>query len=89
MLGGYVLYDCMHYFQHSGLIGGRLKAAHMHHHYVDSDTNYGISSPLFDILLGTFSAGAGGQRRGSRREGKGGDGKPTAGPDGAAGKKRS
>lgn len=25
----------------------------MHHHYADDTVAYGISSPLFDILLGT------------------------------------
>lgn len=53
MLLGYVAYDCIHYFQHSGLLGGRLRAVHMHHHYVDPTVNYGISSQIYDILLGT------------------------------------
>lgn len=56
MLLGYVAYDCTHYFQHSGLVGGALRAAHMHHHYVDSSVNYGISSSLWDMLLGTLHA---------------------------------
>lgn len=53
MLLGYVAYDCMHYFMHSGVLGGPLKAAHMRHHYVDPTAGYGISSPLFDVMLGT------------------------------------
>ena len=69
MLLGYVAYDCMHYWEHSGLLGGALKANHMRHHYVDPDVNYGISSPLFDLLLGTFagqSAAAGAAGAGAR-----------------------
>lgn len=50
---GYVIYDCMHYLMHSGALGGPLKAAHMQHHYVDAAAGFGISSPLFDMLLGT------------------------------------
>lgn len=52
---GYVAYDCMHYWMHSGVLGGPLKAAHMRHHYVDSTAAYGISSPLYDWLLGTMA----------------------------------
>ncbi|KAG7674078.1 putative Dihydroceramide fatty acyl 2-hydroxylase FAH2 [Nannochloris sp. 'desiccata'] len=51
---GYVAYDCMHYWMHSGLLHGPLKAAHMRHHYIDSSRAYGISSPLFDFILGTM-----------------------------------
>ena len=56
MLLGYVSYDCMHYLMHSGLLGGPLKAAHMHHHYMDDSSGYGISSPLFDLVFGTRPA---------------------------------
>lgn len=52
---GYVAYDCMHYWIHSGLLHGPLKAAHMRHHYIDSSRAYGISSPLFDFILGTMA----------------------------------
>ncbi len=52
---GYVSYDCMHYWMHSGVLHGPLKVAHMRHHYVDSSRGYGISSPLFDFLLGTMA----------------------------------
>lgn len=53
VLVGYVAYDCMHYLMHSGHLRGRLRTRHMHHHYADDTVAYGISSPLFDILLGT------------------------------------
>ena len=52
---GYVAYDCMHYWMHSGVLRGPLKVAHMRHHYVDSQRAYGISSPLFDALSGTMA----------------------------------
>jgi dihydroceramide fatty acyl 2-hydroxylase len=52
---GYVAYDCMHYWMHSGSLNGPLKVAHMRHHYIDSTTAYGISSPLYDFILGTMA----------------------------------
>lgn len=55
MLFGYVAYDCMHFAMHSGWLGGRLKEAHMRHHFIDPGSGYGISSPLFDYILGTKS----------------------------------
>lgn len=60
---GYVFYDCMHYGIHHGarLPGGALrglKRRHLHHHFHDHDSGYGISSVLFDVLLGTMPAQA-------------------------------
>lgn len=59
---GYVAYDVVHYMVHhvgasrlpSSLLRD-LKHRHMHHHYKDHSRGYGISSVLFDILLGTQS----------------------------------
>ena len=70
MLLGYVAYDCTHYFQHSGVVGGALRAAHMLHHYGDHTANYGISSSLFDWFFGTFAAGKSQGRRGAASAGK-------------------
>jgi dihydroceramide fatty acyl 2-hydroxylase len=61
---GYVAYDCLHYaIHHSRADGGRgclrlpllrdLRRRHMHHHYRDHGSGYGISSSLYDVLLGT------------------------------------
>jgi dihydroceramide fatty acyl 2-hydroxylase len=57
---GYVAYDVLHYMMHhvpSGRLPGfllrDLKHRHMHHHYKDHSRGYGISSVLFDLLLGT------------------------------------
>lgn len=56
-VGGYVAYDSIHYATHhwpmTGRIGRFLKEYHMKHHYVDDDTAYGVSSPLWDLVFGT------------------------------------
>jgi len=54
VLGGYVVYDCIHYGIHSGFLKGPLAQAHLRHHFEDTATGFGISSPLFDWLLGTL-----------------------------------
>lgn len=59
---GYVAYDCLHYsMHHAAYLPGsflqELKARHAHHHYHDCDQGYGISSLLFDALLGTRASG--------------------------------
>ncbi|GAX73882.1 hypothetical protein CEUSTIGMA_g1332.t1 [Chlamydomonas eustigma] len=57
---GYVLYDCAHYaFHHSRRrlkwvpLLEELRRRHMHHHYCDHDSGYGISSKFIDVALGT------------------------------------
>eukprot|EP00878_Enallax_costatus_P010132 GHUV01010577.1.p1 GENE.GHUV01010577.1~~GHUV01010577.1.p1 ORF type:complete len:229 (+),score=25.17 GHUV01010577.1:506-1192(+) len=55
---GYTAYDCLHYGMHHaaylpGALLQELKARHAHHHYSDSEHGYGISSALFDVILGT------------------------------------
>jgi 4-hydroxysphinganine ceramide fatty acyl 2-hydroxylase len=55
---GYLSYDLSHYaFHHFGLHGRislYLKQQHMRHHYMDMDGNYGVSSPLWDFVFGTY-----------------------------------
>lgn len=52
---GYVLYDCCHYWIHAGWMKkNRLSKNHMRHHYLDDGKNFGISSPLFDYILGSM-----------------------------------
>lgn len=55
---GYVIYDSIHYATHHlpmrGRIGRFLKAHHMRHHYVDEDRSFGISTPLWDWVFGTY-----------------------------------
>lgn len=58
---GYIAYDCLHYGMHHAahLPGGllqELRARHAHHHYCDAEHGYGISSVLYDVLLGTRAA---------------------------------
>ncbi|KAG1653765.1 hypothetical protein FOA52_006495 [Chlamydomonas sp. UWO 241] len=59
---GYVAYDCLHYAVHHSRAGRGclrlpllrdLQRRHMHHHYRDHGSGFGISSPLYDVLLGT------------------------------------
>lgn len=63
---GYVAYDCLHYAIHY-CKGGRsappllfflpsLRGKHLHHHFRDSHSDYGISSPLFDYVFQTSSS---------------------------------
>jgi len=54
---GYVLYDAIHYATHHWKSEGRLskflKEYHLKHHYLDDETGYGVSSPLWDYVFGT------------------------------------
>ena len=52
---GYIVYDCIHYFIHSGSVGGYLSRNHMKHHFEDPNHHYGISSPLLDIICDDVS----------------------------------
>ncbi len=56
---GYLAYDLTHYAVHHfglrGKIGLFLKHQHMRHHYMDPDNNFGVSSPLWDFVFGTFA----------------------------------
>jgi dihydroceramide fatty acyl 2-hydroxylase len=58
---GYVVYDCMHFTIHHcsramrGPLLGNLKRRHLDHHYRNHDTDYGISSVMFDVLFCTRS----------------------------------
>jgi sterol desaturase/sphingolipid hydroxylase (fatty acid hydroxylase superfamily) len=54
---GYMVYDTLHYALHHATFRQpllkALKRHHMQHHFVDPDRGYGVSSPLWDHLLGT------------------------------------
>lgn len=58
---GYLAYDTIHFVTHhaSGrsALARRWKRRHFRHHYVDSSRDFGVSSPLWDIVLGTMSKG--------------------------------
>jgi 4-hydroxysphinganine ceramide fatty acyl 2-hydroxylase len=56
-LAGYLVYDTMHFAAHhaSGrsLLVRSLKRRHFRHHYADSTHDFGVSSPLWDLILHT------------------------------------
>ena len=55
---GYLIYDTIHYAVHHFSLHGRvllfLKKQHFRHHYQDSTKDFGVSSPMWDLVLGTF-----------------------------------
>ena len=57
MSAGYVAYDWVHYYTHhfhpKGGVGKWLRSYHMLHHH-DGDTRFGVSSPLWDFVFGTY-----------------------------------
>ncbi len=61
----YLAYDITHYGCHqwrlSGRLGTYLKRHHLAHHYAAADRNFGVSSPLWDLIFGTLRVG---RRRG-------------------------
>ena len=54
---GYLSYDLVHYFIHRGRMPGRigrfLRQHHMAHHYSKPERNFGVSSPLWDVVFRT------------------------------------
>ncbi len=61
MLVGYLIYDTTHFAVHHWRLRGRitlyLKKHHYRHHYQDPDKDYGVSSPLWDIVFRTWGKG--------------------------------
>lgn len=56
-IGGYVIYDLVHYCCHQfpmkGRIARMLKAHHMHHHFHANEGNYAITGMIWDRVLST------------------------------------
>ena len=54
---GYLIYDMLHYAIHhveyEGKIWKTLKSHHLKHHYVDDTKGFGVSSPIWDALVGS------------------------------------
>jgi len=54
---GYLIYDLSHYAIHHFNMHGKfwlaIKNHHMKHHYQDSRRGFGVSSPLWDAIIGT------------------------------------
>ncbi len=55
---GYIAYDWVHYYTHhfhpTWRLGKWVRAYHLRHHFQDHDAFFGISSPLWDLVFGTF-----------------------------------
>jgi len=56
-LTGYLFYDMTHYAVHHFNIHNRfwlvLKKHHMRHHYQNAEKGFGVSSPMWDYIVGT------------------------------------
>ncbi len=56
---GYLCYDYIHYATHhfkmTSRVGKYLKKFHLQHHFRHEKAKYGVSSPLWDIILGTMT----------------------------------
>ncbi|MEM1319345.1 MAG: sterol desaturase family protein [Bacteroidota bacterium] len=54
---GYVIYDMMHYAIHHVNFNAKwwmsLKAHHLKHHFKDPEKGYGVSSKVWDVLIGS------------------------------------
>ena len=58
---GYLAYDTIHFATHHAstrsILAREWKRRHFRHHYADSTCDFGVSSPLWDIVLGTRGKG--------------------------------
>lgn len=56
-LVGYLFYDMLHYAVHhvnsNNKIFIALKTHHLKHHFKEPDLGYGVSSPIWDVVVGT------------------------------------
>ena len=63
-LGGYLVYDELHYYLHHRVpttaAGGRLRELHMRHHFQDDTHGYGMQRSLY---WNRVFGGSGGPRR--------------------------
>lgn len=64
---GYLGYELVHYSAHHRrprtALGRALRRHHLRHHFADAGTNFGISSPLWDLVFRTYSSGQGPEDR--------------------------
>jgi len=69
-LAGYLAYDLLHYATHhlpmNSAVGRRLKRHHLLHHHATPDDRFGVSSPLWDVILRTLPRDAGRSESGDR-----------------------
>jgi sterol desaturase/sphingolipid hydroxylase (fatty acid hydroxylase superfamily) len=59
-VGTYVLYEWVHRRAHThrgvGPYGRYLRRHHFHHHFENPRANHGVTSPVWDVVFGTFEA---------------------------------
>lgn len=55
---GYLAYDYTHFYVHHAVptsrFGKFMRRHHWYHHHAHDGTNYGVSSPLWDVIFGTL-----------------------------------
>lgn len=60
LVGMYVAYEVVHRRAHthrgSGAYGRYLRRHHFYHHFANPRANHGVTSPLWDIVFGTWEA---------------------------------
>ncbi len=61
LVAGYFCYEWLHYQAHHGRsrlpLLRYLRKYHLLHHYRTPDRRFGVTSPVFDLLFGTFAPG--------------------------------
>lgn len=58
LVSGYLAYDCLHFafhhFSMKGRLASYLRSYHWRHHFEEQDSRYGVSTPLWDLVFGTY-----------------------------------
>lgn len=59
LLAALTFYDIIHYYCHFGYQTNikwlnYLRTYHLKHHYRNEDRNFGVTSPIWDIVFGTY-----------------------------------
>ncbi len=58
LIAFYGVYEWLHRREHthpgSGPYGRWARRHHFHHHFVDARTNHGVTSPVWDLVFGTY-----------------------------------
>lgn len=58
LVGFYGVYEWLHRREHThagvGPYGRWVRRHHFHHHFADGRTNHGVTSPLWDLVFGTY-----------------------------------
>jgi sterol desaturase/sphingolipid hydroxylase (fatty acid hydroxylase superfamily) len=55
----YGIYEWLHRREHThagiGAYGRWARRHHLHHHFVDARTNHGVTTPIWDLVFGTYA----------------------------------